>query len=42
MEFLPDSRFIKRLFWYEVSVFQRSQRLNRVSVGNKDGLLSPH
>ena len=40
MEFFPDSRFIKRLFRYDVSVTQRSQRLNVVSIGNIDGLLS--
>ena len=40
MVFLPDSRFIKRLFRYDVSVTQRSQKLNVVSIGNTDGLLS--
>ena len=37
--FFPDSWFIKRLFRYDVSVIQRSQRLNVVSIGNTDGLL---
>ena len=40
MRFFSDSRFIKRLFWYDVSVIQKSQRLNLVSIGNTDGLLS--
>ena len=39
MGFFPDSPFIKRLFRYDVSVIQRSQRLNVVSIGNTDGLL---
>ena len=39
MGFFPDSRFIKRLFWYDVPVIQRTQRLNVVSIGNRDGLL---
>ena len=38
--FFPDSWFIKRLFRYDVSVIQRSQRLNVVSIGNTDGLLT--
>ena len=40
MGFFPDSRFIKCLFWYDVSVTQRSQRLNVVSIGNTNRLLS--
>ena len=32
--FFPDSRFMKRLFRYDVSVIQRSQKLNVVSIGN--------
>ena len=39
MRFFPDSWFIKRLFRYDVSVTQRSQKLNVVSIGNTDGLL---
>ena len=39
MRFFPDSRFIKRLFRYDVSVIQRLQRLNVVSIGNTNGLL---
>ena len=39
MGFFPDSRFIKRLFRYDVSVIQRPQRLNVLSAGNTDGLL---
>ena len=39
MRFFLDSRFIKRLFRYDVSVTQRLQRLNVVSIGNTNGLL---
>ena len=39
MGFFPDSGFIERLFRYDVSVIQRSQSLNVVSIGNTDRLL---
>ena len=40
MIFFSDSRFIERLCRYDVSAILRLQRLNVVSIGNTDGLLS--
>ena len=40
MRFFSDSRFMKRLFPYDVPVIVRLQRFNVASIGNTDGLLS--